>query len=131
MNVTPRFNRKMNEVSAERRCDLTALLEDSYLGDSNVARAAQTLTLLSNRQRLRILCHLAKEGELSVAELLERVHLSPSALSQHLARLREDDFVRTRKVRQSVYYRIVRDDIHKILEVLNELYCTAGLVESS
>ncbi len=91
--------------------------------DASIARATDTMRLLSHPERLRVLCHLAIEGELSVGELLERIELSGSALSQHLAKMRSLGLVATRKDRQVVYYRIDRNDVHRLLEVLHELYC--------
>jgi DNA-binding transcriptional ArsR family regulator len=60
---------------------------------------------------------------LSVGELLERIDLSGSALSQHLAKLRRHGMVATRKERQTVYYRVDRPDIGSLLETLYGLYC--------
>lgn len=91
--------------------------------EESVQRASETLRLLSHPERLRVLCHLAVEGELSVGSLLERVALSPSALSQHLAKMRALDLVETRKERQTVYYRVERTDVFRLLQVLHELYC--------
>ena len=80
---------------------------------------------LSHPERLRVLCHLVEEGELSVAELLERIPLSASALSQHLAKMREDGLVASRREAKRVYYTIRRDDIREILMLLHRLYCPA------
>lgn len=91
----------------------------------SIQSAANVLRALANVQRLQILCHLANSGELSVGALLERVDLSQSALSQHLGRLREEGIVGTRKDRQNVFYRIVRQDILSIMETLHGLYCKA------
>ena len=72
------------------------------------ARAAAALMKsLSNENRLMILCTLVG-GEMSVSELNERVPLSQSAVSQHLASLRESELVETRKEAQTVYYRLKR-----------------------
>lgn len=89
----------------------------------DVRRAASTLALLANPQRLRILCRLVRHGELSVGQLNEGLPLSPSALSQHLARLRRQRLVVTRKESQTVYYRLHRPDVVEILATLNRLYC--------
>lgn len=91
--------------------------------NAGLEEAVSVLRLLSNGQRLKILCHLSTEGELCVGELLERLDLSASALSQHLAKLRHEGLVGTRKDRQTVYYRVVRDDVAKILWTLHGLYC--------
>ncbi|MGC9452354.1 MAG: ArsR/SmtB family transcription factor [Oceanipulchritudo sp.] len=92
-------------------------------GSAGVAEATAVMGLLSHPDRLKVLCHLTMEGELSVGELLERIELSGSALSQHLAKLRGQGLVATRKERQTVYYRVGREDVGKILETLYGLYC--------
>lgn len=89
----------------------------------DVEKAVRLLRLLSHGERLKILCHLGEEGELSVGKILERTHLSGSALSQHLAKLRKEGLVGTRKDRQTVYYRVVREDVLAILKTLHGLYC--------
>lgn len=90
-----------------------------------VEEATRVMGLLSHPDRLKVLCHLSLEGELSVGELLERIELSGSALSQHLAKLRGHGLVATRKSGQTVYYRVGREDVGKILETLYGLYCRA------
>lgn len=103
-------------VGMERLTDLT-------VEAGGLAEAVTVLRLLSNAQRLRLLCHLCTEGEMSVGALLSRVDLSPSALSQHLARMRSEGLVETRKERQVVYYRVGREDVTRILQTLHALYC--------
>lgn len=78
---------------------------------------------LSHPHRLRVLCLLVEEGELSVADLLERIPLSASALSQHLSKMKEEGLLSSRRVGKNVYYAIVRSDIMEILELLHRLYC--------
>ncbi len=90
---------------------------------AGLTEATQVLSLMSHPERLRVLCHLTMEQELSVGQLLERIELSASALSQHLGKLREHGLVRTRKEKQTVFYRVGRDDVGKILETLHGLYC--------
>jgi len=84
--------------------------------------AAKMLKSIAHRDRLLILCILS-EGEKSVAELQQHSTLSQSAFSQHLAVLRKEALVETRKVSQSVYYRISNPNIAKILEALYQIYC--------
>src|SRR5690606_18792321 len=84
--------------------------------------AAALMKSLANKNRLMILCTLV-DGEMSVSELNERVPLSQSALSQHLASLREAELVVTRKEAQSVYYRLYGDAASKIISVLQSIYC--------
>ena len=95
----------------------------SMASSSGLTEATAVLTLMSHGDRLRVLCNLSTEGELTVGQLLERVELSGSALSQHLAKLRKHGLVETRRDRQNVYYRIGREDVGKILQTLYQLYC--------
>lgn len=85
--------------------------------------AATIMKSLSNEARLLVLCHLSEASELSAGELTRRIGLSQSALSQHLARLREENLVATRKEAQTVFYRVADPKVHRVLEVLHELYC--------
>ncbi len=89
---------------------------------SNARRASRLLKALSNEHRLLILCRLA-DGEKSVGQLESMIGLSQSALSQHLARLRRDELVTTRREAQTIYYSLVGDDATQIIEVLYGLYC--------
>ena len=97
------------------RFDL-ALFEDS------AARAATLLRLLGNEKRLMVLCQLA-DGELSVGALQERIGLSQSALSQHLALMREQGLVATRREAQTIHYRIVDPAALRVIQTLAELFC--------
>jgi ArsR family transcriptional regulator len=83
---------------------------------------ADILKQLANKYRLMILCALA-EKELSVTELNEGIDLSQSALSQHLAKLREAQLVKTRRESQTIYYRVADDKIKAILKALHDNYC--------
>lgn len=87
------------------------------------AQAAALLRALANEQRLLILCHLAAAGELSVSSLGDRMTLSQSALSQHLARLREDGVVSFRREAQTLYYQIADEKAGRVLGLLHEIYC--------
>jgi ArsR family transcriptional regulator, virulence genes transcriptional regulator len=91
----------------------------------NADTAAQLLKMLANGQRLRVLCLLV-EGELSVGQINERVKLSQSALSQHLAKLREEDLVATRREAQTIYYTLSSGPAKHILAALYQIYCGAG-----
>ncbi|MDO8862219.1 metalloregulator ArsR/SmtB family transcription factor [Haliea sp. E1-2-M8] len=84
--------------------------------------AAQLLKQLANEKRLMILCALV-EGEQSVGALNAAVALSQSALSQHLARLREAGLVTTRRDGQLIYYALAGDKVPAILHVLHTVYC--------
>lgn len=90
---------------------------------ASAGEAAAMLRLLANEKRLLILCTLAMRGEANVSEIAEEVDLGMSALSQHLAKLRDDGLVETRKDQQMVFYRIADPDAAKILKVLKDIYC--------
>ncbi len=92
------------------------------LFEESAGRAATLLRLLANEKRLMVLCQLA-DGELPVRDIQERVGLSQSALSQHLARLREDGIVATRREGQTIHYRIASHDAMRVIETLAELFC--------
>ena len=93
--------------------------------ERNVRDAASLLKSLSNDRRLMIVCELSS-GEKSVGALEERVGLTQSALSQHLARLRKDGIVRTRRDSQRIYYSLADENVGRMLETLTDLYCAAG-----
>jgi DNA-binding transcriptional ArsR family regulator len=84
--------------------------------------AAGLLKALANEQRLMILCHLL-DGPLAVGELNSHVGLSQSALSQHLAVLREAGVVATEREAQTIYYSLPKGAVTKIIGVLYREYC--------
>lgn len=83
---------------------------------------ASLLKTMAHAERLFILCNLLS-GEKNVSELLADSSLSQSAFSQHLAVLRKEGLVKTRKVSQEVYYSLADPRIKKIIELLKQLYC--------
>jgi ArsR family transcriptional regulator len=80
------------------------------------------LALVANPRRLLILCELAT-GEKSVGALQAKVGLGQSALSQHLARLREAGMVATRREAQTIYYRIGDPEIEALMSALYDAFC--------
>lgn len=90
---------------------------------ARAAEVAGLLQLLASRPRLMILCRLAEAEELAVGALADSVALSQSALSQHLARLRADGLVATRREGQRILYRINDRRLLTLMETLNSLYC--------
>lgn len=86
------------------------------------AEAADLLKALANSHRLMILCEL-KDGERSVSAMEEVVPLTQSALSQHLAKLREAGLVTTRREAQTIYYSLSDTRVARMIEVLHELFC--------
>ena len=87
------------------------------------ARAAALLKALSNENRLLIMCYLAEAGEMSVGGLEARLALSQSALSQHLAKLREEGLVETRRLSQTIFYRVSDPKAVQLLTLLHDLFC--------
>ena len=88
----------------------------------HAGEAAALLKALANDQRLLILCSLL-EGPLSVGGINARVDLSQSALSQHLAVLRTNGIVTTRRESQTIYYALADGPALKIMEVLYQAFC--------
>lgn len=87
----------------------------------NADMAAQFLSAIGNGKRLAIMCHLS-HGEMSVGEIAEKVELSQSALSQHLAKLRNMSLVQTRRDRQMIYYSCSSADVRRMLLTLDDLF---------
>lgn len=92
--------------------------------DRQAAEAASLLRALAHEHRLLVLCHLAGSGELSAGELVDRIGASQSALSQHLAKLREQGLVVTRKEAQNVFYRVGDPRAERVLSVLQDIFCS-------
>jgi DNA-binding transcriptional ArsR family regulator len=90
--------------------------------EKNSAQAVMLLKAMANERRLQILCILHNQ-ELSVGELCAQLELSQSALSQHLAWLRRDGLVNTRKEAQTVYYTLSSEEVKAMIELLHTLYC--------
>lgn len=88
----------------------------------NAGQAAELLKAMSNENRLLILCHLG-EKELSVSELNQYIDLSQSSLSQHLARLRNDGLVKTRRESQTIYYSIANQSVVRLIGFLQQEFC--------
>ena len=84
--------------------------------------AAQLLKALANEKRLLVLCLLA-ERERSVGQLNHLLELSQSALSQHLAVLRSDGIVITRREAQTIYYGLAPGPARRVIELLHDHYC--------
>ncbi|ATG72906.1 transcriptional regulator [Zobellella denitrificans] len=90
--------------------------------EANAGQAVKLLKALANERRLFILCHLLDQ-ELSVGEMNQHLGLSQSALSQHLAILRNDDLVQTRKEAQTVFYSLKSEEVREVIALLHRLYC--------
>ncbi|MEQ6917417.1 ArsR/SmtB family transcription factor [Halomonas aquatica] len=89
-------------------------------GEADIDEASALLKAMANDNRLRILC-LLDGNELSVTELNQRLTLSQSALSQHLAILRRENLVSTRRESQTIYYSLQGDHARRLIEALDRL----------
>lgn len=90
--------------------------------ERSARRAAPLLKAMSNPSRLVILCQLA-EGERSVGELEERVGLSQSGISQHLAILRREHVVATRRDKQTVFYSLASAEVAELMATMHRVFC--------
>lgn len=88
----------------------------------NATKAATLLKQLANANRLMILCHLVS-GEKTVGEIADSIDLSQSALSQHLAKLKQAGLVESDKRGLMVYYRICSIEVQTLLSILYLIYC--------
>ena len=112
----------MNRPNAQTPTDILPAggqLEDMR---AHAGVAAQLLKALANDNRLMILCVLA-ENEASVSQLNERIPLSQSALSQHLALLRRDGLVHTRRSSQTIFYSLAPGPAMQLIALLHDIYC--------
>ena len=89
---------------------------------SHADEAAALLKALAHPARLLVLCQLV-EGEASVGELQPITGLSMSALSQHLAVLREMELVTTRREGQTIHYSLAEGPAASVLDALYAAYC--------
>ena len=100
------------------------LVDRSLSGfEKKATHAAAMLKALSNEKRLMILCKLLEHGEMSVMALTAEVGLSQSALSQHLARMREEKLVGFRREAQQIFYHVIDPRVRQILSTLKTVYC--------
>ncbi len=92
--------------------------------ESRAEEAARLLSALGQSKRLMVLCRLV-DNEMSVGALAESVGLGQSALSQHLAVLRDEHLVRTRREAQTIYYSLMPGPAAAVIETLHRFYCNA------
>ncbi|MEZ0170093.1 ArsR/SmtB family transcription factor [Microvirga sp. TS319] len=91
--------------------------------ERQAAEVADILRALANERRLMILCKLVQWGEANVTSLAEAAGLSQSALSQHLAKMRDEGIVTFRRERQTIWYRIADPRIEQLFATLYGLFC--------
>jgi DNA-binding transcriptional ArsR family regulator len=89
--------------------------------------ASELLKALSNRHRLMIICQLI-DGERSVGELAMFLDLRDSTVSQHLALLRKDGLVSSRRDAQTIWYSISSTPAREVVQTLYRLYCSPRAV---
>jgi DNA-binding transcriptional ArsR family regulator len=98
--------------------------------EAKAEEAARLLGTLANPKRLLALCHLL-EGEKSVGQLAGLVGLAPTALSQHLARMRDLRLVETRRTGQTIHYRLASPALAQLLATLHGIYCAPAPAEAA
>jgi ArsR family transcriptional regulator len=86
-------------------------------------KASDLMKTLGHKDRLMVLCHLIS-GEKSVGELAGLLAIPQSPLSQHLARMRKEKLVVTRREAQTIYYSIASEEAARVVGLMHELYCT-------
>jgi len=87
------------------------------------SEASDFLKQLANKQRLMILCHLV-DGEKSVSELQNLLGIQQSSLSQHLAKLRNQQIIEPRREAQNMYYSITDQNAFQVIQLLHKMFCT-------
>lgn len=105
----------------------TNMTENVKVDPKKMANAAQQaselMKTLGHKDRLMVLCHLAS-GEKSVGELAALLDIPQSPLSQHLARMRKESLVITRREAQTIYYSMASGEAGRFVELMHELYCS-------
>jgi len=91
--------------------------------EGRATEVAELLRALANERRLMILCKLVEWGEANVTSLAKAVGLTQSALSQHLAKMREENIVTFRRESQTLWYRIADPRIEQLFATLHALFC--------
>ena len=112
------MGKRKREATRKKPADFSAM-------DGDAERAGALLKGMASTPRLRVLCNLAG-GERSVGELLEEIPLSPSALSQHLAVLRREGLVTTRRSAQTIHYALAEGPVLEIMTILQAAFCGRG-----
>jgi DNA-binding transcriptional ArsR family regulator len=91
--------------------------------EKKASEVAHILRALANERRLMILCQLVEFGEATVGSLVDAVGISQSALSQHLAKMRDEGIVAFRRDAQTIWYRIADARIEQLFATLHRLFC--------
>lgn len=108
-----------NITKSEFASDANAMLAMQ----NHASEAAKLLKALASDKRLLVLCQLA-QGEFSVGALVETLNMGQSSLSQHLAVLRSENLVQTRREAQTIYYRLSDGPVQQVMQTLYQIYCS-------
>ena len=109
------------DKSAVRARDASDTFDPEAMAEQ-AGKASALMSAMANEKRLMILCQLVK-GERSVNELVELLRAPQSTISQHLALLRREGFVKARRDAQTQFYSLAGEEARAILEILQVLYC--------
>lgn len=107
----------------ELRKNMLDMPSDIQSLQNKALEVATLLKAIGNEKRLIILCQLADREEVSVGALAQTVGLGQSALSQHLAKMRDEGIVTTRREGQTIWYRIADGRVKELMAILYQLYC--------
>lgn len=107
-----------------------ALRPDIAALEERAEEVAALLAAMANAKRLLVLCHLV-EGERSVGELAAIAGISQSALSQHLAKMRLQRLVATRRDGQTIYYSLASTEVRVLIETLYRLFCAPDVTPTA
>ncbi len=102
---------------------MTQRKKDLLFLQGGATKAAAMLKAVGNEHRLLLLCLLIEHGEMSAGSLHDYVPLSQSALSQHLAKMRDEGLVTYRREAQTLYYRIANPDVATLIATLKSIFC--------
>jgi len=91
--------------------------------EAKAGEVSNLLKAMGNGRRLMVLCKLVEHGEMTVGDLAREIALSQSALSQHLAKMRDEGLVAFRRESQTLWYRIADPRTEALLSTLYHLYC--------
>lgn len=91
------------------------------------AAAAALLKSMSNPSRLLILCTLIDAPGTAAGELSQLTGLSPSATSQHLARMKDEQLIRCERQARKIHYFIKNQSVSTVISALKQIYCPEGI----
>lgn len=112
------------------RLQAPALRPDIAALEERAEEAAALLATMANAKRLLVLCHLV-DGERSVGELADIAGISQSALSQHLAKMRLQGLVATRREAQTIFYSLASTEVRALIGTLYGLYCAPAVTPTA